>query len=157
MIPFRILCLLTLSAFVFVGCDSGENGDTIDRVTITSVEINEFPEEEPGGGDWDGGLTPNPDIYYILYDDDTGSELDNADGDNFSDVDNGDLPLIWDGDYTSRDLDRPLAIELYDEDPTNEDDFMGSTDVFRLNDAFDRPTLIVTGPEISILLRLEWD
>lgn len=154
----RTLLTLTLGAFVFVGCDSNDdNNDRIDRVRITEVSITEFPCDTPNGDDWDGGLTPDPDIYYVLFNADNDDELDSTDGDEFSNTECGDI-ISWDTDYSSRDFDRPLIIELYDEDPTSDDDFMGATREFDLNESFDQPTLTVGGPDgVSVRLRLEWE
>ena len=161
MTRFRFLCLLAAGAFVFAGCDSNDdsgNGGAIDRVTINSVEINDFPERKPNGDAWDGFPSENPDIFFVLYDADTDQEIDSTEDDEASQASLDDLPIIWDGDYRSTDLDRALVIELYDKEPSSDAEFMGATDVFTLDEAFDRPTLILRGDEdIEVLLRLEWD
>ena len=154
----RSLCVLALGAFVFVGCDSNDDNDPIDRVRITEVAITEFPCDKPNGDDWDGGLSdPDPDIYYVLFNNDNGLELDSTDGDEFSNTECGEI-ITWDSDYRTRDLDLPLQFELYDEDDINSDDFMGATREGDLNEAFDQPTLTVGGPDgVTVRLRLEWD
>lgn len=159
MSPTRTLCLFALGALLFTGCDSNDGGtDTIDRVRITEIAITEFPCQKPNGDDWDGGLSdPDPDIYYVLFNDSNDDELDSTEGDEASNTECGEI-VSWDTDYNSRDFERPLSIELYDEDDINSDDFMGSTRQFDLNEAFDQPTLTVSGPDgVTIRLRLEWD
>ena len=158
----RSLLAITFGAILFVGCDSNDNNDDgpPNRVTITEVVINEFPDRNEGER-WDGGVIPsNADVYFLLRNADNDNVLIDTDGDNFQDVEIGDAPLAWDTDYRTTDFRRPLYIELYDEDPTNEDDFMGDTEDFNLGEAADdnfRRTMTVTGDGISILLRLEWD
>ena len=163
MTPRRTLFVFALWAFFATGCDSNDDSgdDRPDRVILTEVTVEEFPDRNPDGDRWDEGTDPSDaDLYFDLLDADTDQVLASGIDDEFANVDNDDTPLVWDANYESTSFGRPLVIVLYDRDPTNNDDYLGETREFDFaeaaNDDF-RRTLTVTGDDIEIRLRLEWE
>ena len=171
-LPYAPLALAPL--LLLAACDTGGDGDddgTIRRVLIT--EIDDAPLTAPDGGGWDNDISGGgPDIYLELVNDDTGSLVESFQGNEFSNVDDQDFPLEYDLD-TDPALDpivftrfnTPLAFDLYDEDPQltkGEDDYMGSTEAFNLQELIDggRPSFLrveSTDGLITVSIRLRYE
>ena len=175
--------LLALTLLPLAACDTGDPSDpdtTIRRVVITEVSVDDAPLLREDGDDWDGGvfgLGVNPDIFFELVNDDTGSFLIDPPVDNFTDVDANDFPLVWSASpgtderamdevaFAQNRFDVSLAFDLYDEDPEltqGEDDYMGSTEAFNLQDLVDgsRPSFLdleSADGEISVRVRLRYE
>lgn len=145
MLRSRFALLLLVASLTLSACDSGmPNPNDIRRVFITQISIDDAPLFQPDGERWDGGILPSgPDLYVELVNDDTGTLVESYDGADFSDVDTQDFPLIYDlgtVDFPEIEFTRfstSLAFDVYDEDPTTEDDYIGSTEAFNLQDLID--------------------
>ncbi|MDX1419872.1 MAG: hypothetical protein R3181_07895 [Rubricoccaceae bacterium] len=172
---------LAMLALSLSGCDTGDPSDpdtTIRRVIITEIIVDDAPLLRENGDDWDGGafgVGEEPDIFVELVNDDTGSFLFDPPVDNFSNVDANDFPLVWSSspgpDEETLDetvftrFNTNLAVDLYDEDPEltkGDDDFMGSTEAFNLQDLVDgdRPQFLrleSADGEIQVSLRLRYE
>ena len=144
-------------------CDSNSEPGPPVSAEIIQVTVLDVPLEDPTNGNrWDG--SSDGDVYFRLYDvnqdfrdldndggiiqgRDFGADRFNARDDGnvrarnsedpwFDDVNASVLPLIWDIDepYIVRDLSDQLYFGLADYDATNDDDPMGETEVFVLDD-----------------------
>lgn len=184
MTRFSLALLALASLLPLAACDNGDSDDgTISRVFITEVEIERLPLVRPDDGDdWDGGILgvgEEPDVYFELVNNDTGSPIQSTTVDEFTDVEADDLPLVWSSTpgsderaFTEVEFTRfgtPLAFDLYDEDPQltkGDDDFMGSTESFTIQELVDMttpPTVFTvqsadsSDSDISIRLRLRYE
>jgi hypothetical protein len=178
------LALLALALFLpLSACDlfgGDEDGDgAITRVTITEVEVESAPLTDDGD-DWDSGggigVGEEPDIYIDLVNADTGSPILSTPPEEFSDVRAEDFPIVWStspgadeqqlGELSFTRFGTPLAFDLYDADnpiTKGDDDYMGSTESFTIQELVDMPTpptlftIESTDGEISIRIRLDYD
>ena len=149
----RRLPLLPLAAALLVaGCDSDAAPGPPVRAEISQISVLAVPLVDPENGDrWDAGS--DGDVYFRLYDADVdfradigGDRFNARDDDNarargsaepwYTDVEVQDLPLVWDVNepYEVLDLLDPLYVGLFDYDASNDDDPMGETEVFVLDD-----------------------
>ncbi len=156
------LVLLAALALALPACDSDSEPGPPVSAEITQVAVLGVPFEDPlNGNRWDG--TSDGDVYFRLYDSNQefrvvtedeirqgrgfGDDRFNArDNDNalprnsdrpwFDDVTGATLPLIWDVNepYEVRNLLDPLFIGLADYDSSSDDDPMGETERFVLDD-----------------------
>lgn len=165
----RVSRLLPLAALLVAlpACDSNSEPGPPLTAEISQVVVLRVPIEDPANGNrWDGNS--DGDVYFRLYDErrefrdidgdqirqgrDFGDDRFNArDDDNavarnsdrpwFDDVNASKLPLIWSVDepYVVRDLSDGLFFGLADYDSGSDDDPMGETEVFVLED-FAPPT-----------------
>ena len=169
------LAVLALTAW---GCDSDSEPGPPTRAEITQVVVLDVPLVDPANGNrWDGNS--DGDVYFRLYEanddfrdlssgeskqgEDFGDDRFNARDDGnvnarssggtpwYDDVETIDLPLIWDvdGPYVVRDLDDQLFFGLADYDSGSDDDPMGETELFVLDDF---APAIVTGQAKIITL-----
>jgi hypothetical protein len=180
---YRPLLALTLLLYL-PACDTGDDDGTgeITRVVITEVEVENAPLVQPDGDDWDGGVLgvgEEPDIYFDLVNADTGSPILGTTVEEFSDVQQEDLPIVWSptpgaDENTMEEIEftrfgTPLAFDLWDADPEltkGDDDFMGSTESFTIQELVDMttpPTVFTvqcpdtSDVDISIRIRLRYE
>ena len=156
----RLYPLLALALLLpLAACDTGGDDDdgAIRRVLITEVEVEAAPLVQDDGDDWDSGAGigagEEPDIYFELVNSDTGSPILATTVEEFSNVQPDDLPIVWSTTPGTDEMmmeevsftrfGTPLAFDLWDEDPQltkGDDDFMGSTESFLIQDLIDQPT-----------------
>ncbi len=166
---FSVLLVLLL-VVPLAACDSGDPmGTQIRTVFISDIEIERAPLMRPDGSDWDDGIIgigDEPDIYFDLVNDDTGSINASTFGDDFPNVENQDFPLVWvfDPEITFTRFTTQLAFDILDSDDTNnpvESDFMGSTQAFTIQQLIDSgaPSLFTIQSVdglISVRIRLRY-
>ena len=125
-----------------------------DRVTVTEVTVVDAPFVDAAGEGWD--FTSGPDLYVAAFD---------GDGQNLSvsgyyeDVRPGDLPLAYpEGGFTVGDLGERHAVDVWDYDPANDDDFVGGI-LFTLDHLvgeYPSTERLDAGAGVVLELSLEW-
>ena len=141
-------------------------GNEIRNVFIREIEIEVAPLLRPDGSDWDNvilGIGDEPDIYFDLVNDDTGGLIASTLGDDFANVESQDFPLVWvfDPEIPFTRFSTSLAFDIWDSD-SNDDDFMGNTEAFTIQQLIDRgaPVLFTIQSSdglISVRIRLLYE
>ena len=163
MLRSRLVLPLLAGLLVLSACDTGDpTPDEVRRVFITEIAIDDAPLMQPNGDDWDGATGGGPDIYIELIN--GGALVASFEGDEFSGVDNNDFPLVWlpvpEIEFTRFNVD--LGVDLFDEDPTTADDFMGGTETVNLQELIDSgvPNFVrleSADEEIQVSIRLRYE
>ena len=153
---------LLLAPLALAACDTGSPSDPDDirRAYITEIVVESVPLTMPDGSGWDGSTGAGPDVYVELVNDNTGSPIVDTEAGHVSNVSSTSFPLRWTfgsgpDDYGpeiefSR-FDTPLALDVYDFDPTTSDEYMGSTEQFRIRDFIES----AGGPRTYVPVRSE--
>ena len=153
--------LLLAALLVFAGCDStGLGFDEVRRGFLYEIELEDIPNRQPDGDDWDGGLaSPDPDVYLVL---ESASGFVIAETEPFPNVDGRDLPVFYPLPDVELDLDERLFLAVYDDDGILlDDEFMDEIGPFRLreflNEDLDETFSLQSEKGLSeVRLRVEW-
>lgn len=104
-----------------------DTSQTWRTVRITGIEVLEFPENKPGGSNWDSPITgiPEPDIFSEIYVD--GSKVWGGESNRKENVEQSDLPESWSvTGFSAVDLSARIQIKLLDYDSLQSNEEMTS-------------------------------
>lgn len=143
-----LLFVVSLSVLLFA-CEDDDNPgsqeEKVSKVFIDEVEIPNIPFTNKDGDDWDLAIETKPDVYFMIASDtmdippaDSLVWLDKSAA-NYSNVSQGDLPLSWSlpASYEIEDWNQPFYVLVFDKDQVVDDDFMGFTGPFTVNNFVD--------------------
>jgi hypothetical protein len=145
-----------LIAFLFFSCDLFfvEEPEVFYYPALTAISINEVPTTKDTGDNWDpDGSTP--DTYFELRDSSNLVILSSSDS-YFSDP--ASFPVSWVVEGTTFDnLGELFYITIWDYDPFDANDQIGSSGYFKFQDCYRSATYTIQlATDCSVTLSLSW-